>query len=110
MKNFIQKSFSIDVIVPVDVSSGVPFVCGKLVAIPVCDAKAGELVTIYTEGIFELNISSPVAIGDTVYLQKDGTVGINSKEAFPFGFAVESAQGGFSKIMLVKSILMEPVL
>ena len=108
MKNFIQKSYSIDIIAPINLTSGVPFLCGKFVAIPVCDAAEGELVTIYTEGIFELNVTSQVNLGDPVYLQKDGTIITTPQNATPCGFAVEASSGGVTKIMLSKSIPAVP--
>ena len=106
MKNFIQKSFSFDVIAPKDLLSGVPFTLGGFVAIPVCDAAVGQLVSVYTEGIFALNVTGQVNIGDAVYLHADGSISSAAQGGTACGFCVEASTGGIVKVMLNKSISM----
>lgn len=104
MKNFIQKSFSFDVLAPKEVTSGSPFILGGFVAIPVCDAAVGQLVTIYTEGVFALNVTGQVNIGDALYLHADGTINTSAQTGTVCGFSLEASTGGVVKIMLNKSI------
>ena len=104
MKNFIQKSFSFDVIAPKQLTSGMPFILGGFVAIPVCDAAVGQMVTVYTEGIFELNVTGQVNIGDAVYLHADGSINTTAQSGTVCGFSVEASTGGIVKVMLNKSI------
>ncbi len=104
MKNFIQKSFSFDVLAPKELSSGIPFIFGGFVAIPVCDAAVGQLVTVQTEGIFELNVTGQVNIGDSLYLHADGTLNTTALDGTVCGFSLESTTGGAARVMLVKAI------
>lgn len=104
MKNYIQKPFSFDILAPQNLSSGAPFIFGGFVAIPVDDAKQGELVTIYTEGIFELNVTGTVTLGNPVYMHADGTINTTAAGGVPCGFAMEASTGGIVKVMLNKSI------
>jgi predicted RecA/RadA family phage recombinase len=104
MKNFIQKSFSFDIHAPKELTAGTPFILGGFVAIPVNDAGIGQLVTIYTEGIFELNITGNVNIGDALFLHSDGTLNTTSQDGTACGFSLEASTGGITKVMLVKSI------
>ncbi len=106
MKNFIQKSFSFDVIAPKQLTSGMPFILGGFVAIPVCDAAVGQMVTVYTEGIFSLNVTGLVNIGDAVYLHADGSINTTAQSGTVCGFVLEASSGGVVKIMLNKSISM----
>jgi predicted RecA/RadA family phage recombinase len=109
MKNFIQKSFSFDILAPKQLMSGVPFILGGFVAIPVGDASLGELVTVYTEGVFALNVSVQVNIGDVVYLHADGTLNTTPQSGTPCGFCMETSTGGVVKVMLNKSISMPTI-
>ncbi len=106
MKNFIQKSFSFDILAPKQLTSGIPFILGSFVAIPVCDAAIGQLVTVQTEGIFALNVAGQVNTGDAVYLHSDGTINTTPQNGIPCGFCVETSTGGVVKVMLNKSISM----
>lgn len=106
MKNFIQKSFSFDIIAPKDLSSGTPFILGGFVAIPICDAKQGQLVTVQTEGIFELNIAGAVNIGSPLYMHADNSINSTALNGVPCGFSIEATTGGMTKVMLNKSILV----
>ncbi len=106
MKNFIQKSFSFDILAPKQLTSGIPFILGGFVAIPVCDAVIGQLVTVQTEGIFALNVNAQVNMGDAVYLHADGTLNTTPQNGTPCGFCVETGTGGAVKVMLNKSISM----
>lgn len=106
MKNYIQKSYSFDIIAPQNLSSGVPFILGGFIAIPENEAKQGELVTIYTEGIFELNVVGTVNVGAAVYMHADGTINTTAQSGVPCGFAMEASTGGNVKVMLNKSIFV----
>lgn len=106
MKNFIQKSFSFDIIAPKNLTAGSPFILGGFVAIPVCDATQGQLVTVQTEGIFELDIAGSVNIGTPLYMHADNTINSIAQNGVPCGFAIEATTGGMTKVMLNKSILV----
>ena len=104
MKNFIQKSFSFDILAPKVLTSGIPFIFGGFVTVPVCDAAVGELVTVYTEGIFALNVTGQVNIGDSLYLHADGTLNTTALDGTVCGFSLEATTGGAVRVMLVKAI------
>lgn len=105
MKNFVQKSFSFDLVAPKNLSSGVPFVVGNFVVIPVCDAVQGQLVTVFAEGIFSLPVTGQTNIGDALYLHTDGTLNTIKQDGAFFGFSIEASTGGIAKVMLSKAVL-----
>ena len=105
MKNFIQKSYSFDVIAQQPLFSGVPFVLGNFMCcVPVKNAEVGDLVTVYTEGIYEFPLSDSAQIGDAVYLDAKGVLSKDSKKGVYCGMSVESSNGGTVQVMINKSI------
>lgn len=64
MKNAHSSGDTITVIAPADVKSGVPFIYGSALAVPVTDAKLGELVAIQIERAFAFpKLASAVITG-----------------------------------------------
>lgn len=64
MKNAHNSGDTITVPAPADVKSGVPFIYGTALAVPVTDAKLGELVAVQIERAFTFpKLSSAVVAG-----------------------------------------------
>ena len=105
MKNYIQKSYSVDILAPKNLSSGVPFLLGNFMCcVPVNDAQPGDLVTVYTEGIYEFPFSGTVQMGEAIYLDNKGNLTTDSNKGTYCGMCVASSNGGSVKIMINKSI------
>lgn len=68
MDNFNKPGNTITVTAPANVTSGVPFILGVLLCIPVTDALAGAEVACVIEGVVELkkNAAANIAAGAKV--------------------------------------------
>ncbi|MCG7520852.1 DUF2190 family protein [Ruegeria sp. Ofav3-42] len=69
MKNMIQTGTVITVLAAADVVSGAGVKIGMLFGVAQADAKAGEVVSLVTEGVFDLPKTSAQAwsVGDPIY-------------------------------------------
>ena len=104
MKNFIQKSYSFDIVAPQELRAGTPFIMQNFVGVPVNDAAVGELVTVFLEGVFSFQMSEPVNLGDAVYLNKNGQLSKTLSDGVLCGFSMTSTSGGEVKISLAKAL------
>ena len=106
MKNFVQKSFSMDILAPKAVNAGEPFAFGSFVCIPTNSAAQGELVNVYSEGIYLLNVSVETKIGQPLYFHdKTSTIDATPADSIFCGFSIENAPAGQTKVMLSKCVV-----
>ena len=107
MRNFVQKSYSIDIIPPKKLKAGEPFAMGNIISIPQDDAEEGvDLVTVFTEGIYVLNVSENTRIGQPLYFHDaTGVIDSNPSDSIFCGFSVENTSSGPTKVMLNKCVV-----
>ena len=106
MRNFVQESYSIDIIAPKKLKAGEPFAMGNIISIPQDDAEEGSLVTVFTEGIFILNVSENTSIGQALYFHdSNGVIDTKSSNSIFCGFSVDNKAAGPIRVMLNKCLV-----
>ncbi|QDH70854.1 DUF2190 family protein [Marilutibacter alkalisoli] len=101
MKNFNSPGNTITVIAPAAVTSGVPFIYGVLLAIPVTDAASGDPVASVVEGVVELPKATAADISGGDMVDWDGTGGevvASGGDLVGFGVAVDPAGVGVTTL------------
>ncbi|MFY0183246.1 DUF2190 family protein [Stenotrophomonas rhizophila] len=75
MKNAHSSGDTITIPAPADVKSGVPFIYGSALAVPVTDAKLGELVAVQIERAFTFPKLSTAVVTGGAKLHWDASAG-----------------------------------
>ncbi len=110
MKVFVSDSANLTIVAPTPLYSGVPAQIGGITCVPVTSANTGELVSVFTEGVVELNLTGSAKIGDPLYFNPspDGTTyTITNQPAtgVAFGFAAEASTGGLTDMIINNSVI-----
>jgi predicted RecA/RadA family phage recombinase len=70
-----------------DVTSGQPVKIGQYVGVTVTAAKAGEKVTVWLDGSYDVPVTGAVAEAGIVYIKGDNTLTATATGNYPFGVA-----------------------
>jgi len=91
-----QEGKLIDVTLAADVASGELVIQGKMVGVAQKDGKAGEVIAIDTDGVFELPKveDDTIAAGATVYAKSDKTITTAASGNTKCGYATKAAGNG----------------
>lgn len=100
MKNFNSPGNTITVTAPAAVTSGVPFVYGDVLAVPVASAALGAPVACTIEGVFVLpKASADVIAGGAKVNWDDAAKQVAAAGTFVgFGIAVDAAGAGTTTV------------
>lgn len=78
-----------------DVKSGDPVKIGQYVGVVKFDAKAGERVTVWLDGSYDVPVTGAVTEGQMVYIKaSDNTLTATASGNFPFGVANTAKPAG----------------
>jgi predicted RecA/RadA family phage recombinase len=100
-KNYVQAGVNLTLTAPANVSSGVPVVVGSIIGVAADSALSGEEFDLITQGVFELDKTSALAIdvGDTLYFHSDTSlVNKTSSGGTKIGVAVTAASNPSGKV------------
>lgn len=71
-----------------DVLSGAPVKIGQYVGVALTDAKAGEKVTVWLDGSYDVEVTGVTTEGGIVYIKEsDNTLSVTAAGSFPYGVA-----------------------
>ena len=110
MKVFVSDSDNLTIVAPFQLFSGVPTQISGITCVPNTNANAGDLCSVVTTGVFELQLTGAANIGDPLYFKPttDGTpCTITNQPAtgFAFGFAIEAGKDQAIEMMLDNSLI-----
>lgn len=103
MKNYIQPGENITVIAGAAASSGDGVKVGSLFGIAAGDAEIGEMLTIVTEGVYEMGKvgTDDLSVGDAIYWRSsDGLVTSTASGNTKIGVAVTGAGNPSSSVQV----------
>ena len=79
---------------PADIESGQPVHIGQFVGVAAISAKAGERVTVWRDGSYDLTVVGALTEGQAVYIKADSTLTATASGNYPFGAAVTAKAAG----------------
>lgn len=111
MKNYIQEGERLNVVAAVAATSGVPYILGTKVVIPVTDAAIGDTFAAATKGVFALAKGSGViSAGDALYYDTDAAVVTKTAAGNSFvGYAAETVISATTEINVLLVDALVPV-
>ena len=83
-----ENALHITVTAPYAVTSGSPVRVGSICGVALIDAAAGERVTIWLDGSWDLQVTGATSEGAPVYITSSGALNVTATGNYLFGIAL----------------------